>query len=154
MKIIKTKKELNALIVNDVLAVDDDLKITFNTDVRANIKCNKLIACNICAHNISAHDIDAHNINARNINAYDIYACNIYARNIYSHNIHACNIYARNINADDIRARNIDADDISYCAVCFAYKDIICKKITGRGEDAKHICLHGGAAINGDKNEN
>ena len=82
--------------------------------------------------NIQAN-IDAKNIDAYNIDALNIDACNI----------DASDIKAMNIEAWDINAWNIEAQDISYYAVCFAYKNIKCKSIKGRRNNAKHFVLDG-----------
>ena len=68
---------------------------------------------------------------------------NINARNIKAWDINARDINAVDINARDIKAGDINAVDISYYAVCFAYNNIVCKKIKGRRENAKHFCLDG-----------
>ena len=52
-------------------------------------------------------------------------------------------INARDIKADDINANDINADNISYYAVCFAHKNIKCKSIKSRRENAKHFVLDG-----------
>jgi hypothetical protein len=56
-------------------------------------------------------------------------------------------ILARNINAYDIKAWDINANDISYYAVCFAYKNIICTSIERRRDNAKHFVLDGEITI-------
>lgn len=78
--------------------------------------------------NIYAQQLEARNINACNINAWDIRASRI----------RACDI-----NANDINSFSIVADNINYFAVCFAYKNIKCKSIKGRRENAKHFVLDG-----------
>ena len=78
-----------------------------------------------------------------NIDAKDIDALNIDALNIDACNIDASDIKAMNIEAWDINAWNIEAQDISYYAVCFAYKNIKCKSIKGRRDNAKHFVLDG-----------
>ena len=95
-----------------------DVKFTFDLRIKSNI-----YAGNINAWHIKAGNIDAGNINAGDIKAEDIKAWNIKAGNI--------------------NAGNIDAEDISYYAVCVSYQNIKCKSITGRRENAKHICLDG-----------
>lgn len=86
------------------------------------------------------------NIDAKTINAFDIRACNIKACNI-----DACDIKAMNIEAWDINAWNIEAQDISYYAVCFAYKNIKCKLIKGRRNNAKHFVLDGKVEVENDR---
>ena len=86
------------------------------------------------------------NIDAKNINAFDIKACNIKACNI-----DACDIKAMNIEAWDINAWNIEVQDISYYAVCFAYKNIKCKSIKGRRDNAKHFVLDGMLEVENDR---
>lgn len=78
-----------------------------------------------------------------NIDAKDINALNIDALNIDACNIDASDIKAMNIEAWDINAWNIEAQDISYYAVCFAYKNIKCKSIIGRRDNARHFVLDG-----------
>ena len=78
-----------------------------------------------------------------NIDAKDIGALDIEALNIEACNIDASDIKAMNIEAWDINAWNIEAQDISYYAVCFAYKNIKCKSIKGRRNNAKHFVLDG-----------
>ena len=85
-----------------------------------------------------------------NIDAKDIDALNIDALNIEACNIDASDIKAMNIEAWDINAWNIEAQDISYYAVCFAYKNIKCKSIIGRRENAKHFVLDGKLEIEDD----
>ena len=72
-------------------------------------------------------------VNAR-INALDINALDI----------NAWDINAFNIDAKDIKARgDINAHAISYYAVCFAHKNIICTSIKGQKTNAKHFVLDG-----------
>ena len=91
-------------------------------------------------------NIRTSDINAKNINAFDIRACNIKACNI-----DACDIKVMNIEAWDINAWNIEAQDISYYAVCFAYKNIKCKSIKGRRDNAKHFVLDGMLEVENDR---
>lgn len=86
-----------------------------------------------------------------NIDAKDIGALNIDALNIDACNIDASDIKAMNIEAWDINAWNIEAQDISYYAVCFAYKNIKCKSIKGRRNNAKHFVLDGKLEIENDQ---
>ena len=92
--------------------------------------------------NVASH-ILARNINAGNINAWDINTINIDAMDIDAMDINALNINARDINVGGINAWNINANDISYYAVCFAYKNIVCKSINGRRDNCKHFVLDG-----------
>jgi hypothetical protein len=73
----------------------------------------------------------------------NIDACNINARDINVGDINAWDINARDINVGDIRADDIRARNISYYAVCFAYKNIKCKSIKGRKDNAKHFVFDG-----------
>jgi len=61
--------------------------------------------------------------------------------------ISARNISAENISAWDISAWGISAWNISYFAVCYAYKNILCKSIKGRRKNCKHFCLDGKITI-------
>ena len=125
-----------------------DVKFTFDLRIKSNI-----YAGNINAEDIKAWDINAWNINAGNINAWNIDAGDIDAGDINAGNINAGYINAGYINAGyidagyidagDINAEDIDAEDISYYAVCVSYQNIKCKSITGKRENAKHICLDG-----------
>ena len=72
MKIYNTQKEIEKDIVDGCLKVNDDIKITFDC----------LINADISALDISARDISALNISARNISALDISARNIVADDI------------------------------------------------------------------------
>lgn len=76
---------------------------------------------------------------------------NIDAKTINAFDIRACNIKACNIEAWDINAWNIEAQDISYYAVCFAYKNIKCKSIKGRRNNARHFVLDGKLEVENDK---
>lgn len=112
---------------------------------------------NIEANDINAWDINAGgDIRANNINAWDIEAINIKANNINANNINAWDIKVYNdINAWDIKANdinawniyvdtdNINANVINYHAVCYAYKNILCKEIKGRVKNARHFCING-----------
>jgi len=126
----KNNEELKKLVKNNVLdCKEEDLICDFNIDIDADI--------------INAWDIKAWDINALDINSGDIKARDIKARGIKAWNINALDIKAMNINALDIKAWDIKARNISYHAICFAYKNIICKSIKGRRENAKHFCLDG-----------
>ena len=85
------------------------------------------------------------NIDAMDINAWDIYANDINAWDINTRKIRANDIYAWDIIASDINAK-----DISYFAVCYAYKNIICKSIKGRVPTAKHFVLYGKLEVEDD----
>lgn len=111
MKTYNTQAEIDADIIDGVLKVDDDIKITFNCIINAHIS-----AWDINALDISAWDINAWDINAGDISAWDIKAWNI-------------------------SALNIEAGDISFYAVCFAYEKFSCKSISGRRENSKFFCL-------------
>ena len=67
----------------------------------------------------------------------------INARDITAYDIKALNIKANDIGALDINAWDIEADNISYYAICFAYKNIKCKSISGRRKNHKHFVLDG-----------
>ena len=125
-----------------------DVKFTFDLRIKSNIYAGHINAWDINAGyikawHIKAGNIDAGDINAGDIDAWDINAGNIDADDIKAGYIDAWDIKAGNIDAWDINAGNIDADDISYYAVCVSYQNIKCKSITGRRENAKHICLDG-----------
>ena len=98
--------------VKNLFYVEDDIKLNFDLT---------------CDWDIYAYDIKTYN----NIKVRDIDAWNINAWNIDAMNIDALNINAKDIIADDINANNIGAKEISYHAVCFAYKDIVCDRIKG-----------------------
>lgn len=107
-----------------------NVEFTFDLRVKSNIRAYDIVAKNIEAFNINAHDIKVKDIDAREISAFDI--------------------DAQNINAMDICATNINAEDISYYAVCVAYKNINCKSIKGRRDNAKHFVLDGTITIKGE----
>ena len=96
-------------------------------------KFNLYVSGHILAGNINAWNINAWNINTINIDALDINALDINARDIN----------VGGINALNINALNIDARNVSYYAVCFAYKNIVCKSINGRRDSCKHFVLDG-----------
>ena len=121
--------------------------VVFNFDL--NIKSN-IYAQQLEARNINACNINAWNVNAQDIRACDINARNINARDINAWDIRASRIRARDINANDINSVSIVADNINYFAVCFAYKNIKCKSIKGRRENAKHFVLDGKFEIAGE----
>ena len=151
--------------VKNLFYVEDDIKLNFDLtcdwDIYAyNIKTYNNIKArdiktynNIKARNIDAWNINAMNINAKNIDALNINTDNIYALNIDAWNINAMNINAKDIIADDINANNIEANEISYRAVCFAYKNIICNRIKGRRENSKHFVLDGELIVKGDEEQ-
>ena len=137
--------------VKNLFYVEDDIKLNFD------LTCDwDIYAYNIETYdNIKARDIDARNINAMDIKAKNIDALNINTDNIDALNIDALNIDAWNINAkdiiaDDINANNIEAKEISYHAVCFAYKNIICNRIKGRRENSRHFVLDGELIVKGE----
>lgn len=99
----------------------DLVVFNFNLIIKANIDAESIRAGHISARNIDAYNIDVENINALDINAWDIIAWNINARNI------------------------------SYCGVCLAYYNFICKSIKGRHENSKHFVLDGKLEIKNDK---
>ena len=139
MKIINTQEELEALIDdNGDIVIDDDLTINCNIKIEANIQ----------AWDIKAADIESRNIKAGNLGAWSIKTANIEASNIQARRIESRNIKAANIEALIIQARHIEAADISYYAVCFAYKSIICRSIKGRRDNSKHFVLDGTITIN------
>lgn len=133
MKIIKTQKELEALIIDDKIAIDDHLAINCNI--------------NLPGIDIYAWDINALNIDARDIWAWNIRAGVMKARDIKARNIDA-DIKARDIDASDsdiyarnIDARNIKANDISYYAFAIAEESFVCQSIKGRRQNSLHKCL-------------
>ena len=129
-----------------------------------NIKAKNIIADDIDAGNIDAMDIKADDIKAKNIHAWDIHAINIKAENINVRDLNAWDINAEDINAnyidamdinaDDIKAKNIKAWDVNFYAVCFAYKNIRCKKITGRRNNSKYFVLDGKIEITEESKKN
>ena len=121
MKTYNTIEEINADIVDGVLKVDDDITITFDCKIQADIK----------ALDINAMDIKAFGIMSGNITAMDIDAMDINARDID----------ARDIKAQDIDAMNIKAGNITYYGVCIAYGSFKCKSIKGRRNNSIHKCL-------------
>ena len=95
------------------------------------------------------------NILARDINAEDINAEDINAGNINAGNINAGNITAGDIDAWNIAAWSMDASVISFHAVCFAYKNIVCKSIKSRRNNTRYFSLDGEVIIYGGQvNEN
>ena len=106
----------------------DDVIFKCDIKVKANIYAWNVIAQNINAQNINAWKIDAQNINARNIDAVDI-------------------------DAWDINAQNIDALHIFYYAVCIAYESFKCKSVTGRRDNAVHMCLDGEIEYKGEEEQ-
>ena len=125
-----------------VFEEDGDLielvELNFNLKIYSNI-----IAKDIKALDIEALDINAWDIKTNNINAWGIRAGNINAKDIKAENINANNIRALDINARDINAGDIKANNIDFYAVCISYKNIICKSISGRRENAKYLVLDG-----------
>jgi len=115
-----------------------DVEFTFDLNVASHI-----LARNINAPDIKARNIDAGNINVWDINTINIDAMDINAMDINALDINALNINARDINVGGINAWNIDAWNVSYYAVCFAYKNIVCKSINGRRDNCKHFVLDG-----------
>ena len=149
MKIINTQEELEALIDdNGDIVIDDDLTINCNIKIEANIQAWDIKAADIEAWDIKAADIESRNIKAGNLGAWSIKTANIEASNIQARRIESRNIKAANIEALIIQARHIEAADISYYAVCFAYKSIICRSIKGRRDNSKHFVLDGTITIN------
>ncbi len=71
--------------------------------------------------------------------------------NILARNISALNIDACNINAWNISAWSIDASAISFHAVCYAYKNIVCKSIKGRRKNSRYFSLDGEVIIKEEK---
>lgn len=114
-------KETNTYVFKEDSKYIDLVIFNFDLDIKANID-----ACDINARDINAWNIESCDINAININAYDI-------------------------TADDINAYDIKANNIIYFAVCFAYKNIKCKSIKGRRENAEHFVLDGKIEIAGEE---
>ena len=106
-------KDTNTYIFKEDDEYIDLVVFNFNLNTSANI-----VAWDINAWDINVNDIDVCDITARNINANDICAW-------------------------DIIASDINAKDISYFAVCYAYKNIICKSIKGRAPTTNHFVLYG-----------
>ena len=120
-------EEINTYVFND------NVEFNFDVMVNSDINARDITAYDIKALNIKAWDINAKDINAKDINAWDINA----------YDIKALNIKANDIGALDINAWDIEADNISYYAICFAYKNIKCKSISGRRKNHKHFVLDG-----------
>lgn len=152
-KIIRTQEEMEALIVDGVVDIDDDLVVICDIQIEAsinarNINARDIKAEDIDAWNIHAEDIDARDIDAGNINARDIKAGDIDAGDIDARHIDARHIKARDIDARHIKAWNIHAGDINYYTVCFSYQTFKCNSVTGsREEGCKHFCLGGDIII-------
>jgi len=91
------------------------------------------------------------NILARDINALDINAYDITAGDIDALSITAGDISSLNIKAWDINAGDIEATEISFHAVCFAYKNIVCKSIKGRRANSRYFALDGEVIIKEEK---
>ncbi len=123
-------------IFNESLLVRGDIKGNFNLKVIGNID-----ARDIDVENINAENIDARDINARDINARDINAENINANDINAGDIDVGDINAENINVVDINAENINAKDIDFYAICIAYQNFKCSKITGKRTKNIFKCL-------------
>ena len=125
-------KETNTYVFKENEEYIDSLVFNFDLDINAHIYANS-----INAWNISVWDINAYNIDALNINAWDINARNIRTNDIY---------------AWDIIASDINANDISYFAVCYAYKNIICRSIKGRAPTTNHFVLYGKLEVEEENN--
>ena len=140
-------------IIIDSVVFDFDLKISANihafTIYAKNISAADIVACDINAEKITVSDIDATDISVHDIKAGRIYCCDINADTIHASDIHASIINAKDIHSFNISAYSINAENIDYYAVCFAYKDIKCKSIKGRRENAKHFVLDGTLEIEG-----
>ena len=122
----------------------DFIVFKFHLDIDSNIDAFNIDGMKIEARNISAHNINAEFINAWNIQAFNISSYDIIAYDIKSQNIvNVYDIVAYDIDAYNIEADNIYAHDISYWAVCLAYRNIKCKSINGRRENARHFTLDG-----------
>lgn len=126
-----------------------DFDLTTWADIHAfniyakNINAADIVACDINAKKIIAFDIDATDINVHDIKAGMIRCCDINADSILASDINASIINAKDIYSFNISAYSINAENINYYAVCVAYKDIKCKSIKGRRENAKHFVLDG-----------
>ncbi len=127
------------------------LNVQFNFDL---VIRSSIYAKNIKAKNINSHNINAWNITAINIKAYNIMALDINANYIRAWDINACYIFACNIFAFNIYATDIKAKTISYYAICFAYKNIVCEFIKNRYLTGKHFVLDGKVIIKGEQNAN
>ena len=113
-------------------------------DIKAwDIKARNISAWDIRARDILARDIKARDISARDISAHNILAWDISALDILARDIKARNILAWDILARDITAWDILANNILYYAVCFAYKNIKCRKIEGSRIKSRHFALDG-----------
>ena len=140
-------------VIIDFVVFDFDLEICANIhafNIYAKyIYAVDIVACDINAEKIAASDIDATDIKVHDIRAGRIRCCDINADSIHSSDIHASAINANDIHSFNISAYSINAGNIDYYAVCFAYKDIKCKSIKGRRENAKHFVLDGKLEVTG-----
>jgi len=153
MKTYNSNAEVVADVVNGVLNIDDDIEIAFDGfRVDADIYCKNIfskdrkrdINCrNITCREINCSNITCSNITCRDINCRDITCWDINCGDINCGDINCWGINCGDINCGDINCRNITCRDISYYAVCFAYKDIVCKSIEGRRKNCKHFVLDG-----------
>ena len=151
---INSNEEAQALIRNAVLAVDDDIEITFDGfNIDADIKCRNIYSKNK-PRNITAHNLNVWDISANDLNVWNITANNLNVGDIKAHNLNVHNLDVLNINADNIDAVDIIAKNISYYAICFAYNNIYCNSIKGRRPHAKHFCLDGEITITGEEQNN
>jgi len=147
MLTINSNEEAQALIVNGVLAVEDDIEIAFDGfDIHADLRCHNIYSKDR-PRNIRAADINAYDINVNNLDAQDLNVDDINARdlNIWNFKAHDVNVWI--LDACDISANFIKAKHIFYDKVCFAYRNITCASIEGRRENASHYCFKGKITI-------
>lgn len=140
-------------VIIDFVVFNFDLQVCANIHAfniyAKNINAADIVACDINAEKITVSDIDATDINVHDITAGRIRCCDINADSIHASDIHASIINAKDIHSFNISAYSINAENIDYYAVCVAYKDIKCKSIKGRRENAKHFVLDGTLEIKG-----
>jgi len=137
MLTINSNEEAEKLIINGMLVIDDDMEIACDDlIVKADIKCKNIYSKGY-RRNLNCYNIDCHNLNCHNIDCCDIDCDNLNCYNLNCYNIDCVNI----------DCHNIDCCDLSYYAVCFAYRDIVCNSIKGRRKNARHFCLDGEITI-------
>lgn len=140
-------------VIIDFVVFNFDLQVCANIHAfniyAKNINAADIVACDINAEKITVSDIDATDINVHDITAGRIRCCDINADTIHASDIHTSIINAKDIHSFNISAYSINAENIDYYAVCVAYKDIKCKSIKGRRENAKHFVLDGKLEVEG-----
>ena len=126
MKIYNNQEEVEKDVVNWKLKVDDDIKFTFNLNMKIDIDAYNIYADNV---DICINSINAININVNNIIANIIVSDIIKANNIKTNNIEANNIKADYIKANILRAKNIEVNYID-------------NNLYKKTKNSKNICLY------------